>query len=457
MSGSYTRWYREGTISATEGSVNIVGKNTYWNTAGLKPGDILGTTNSTQFEIDAIIDDTHLTLKEPFPSSSFTNHKYYIIRNFNASFGAQAAAQATALCADVKRYIDGKQETLTGKSAYEVAVDEGFVGTQAEWLASLKGEPGVNGTNGTNGTNGQDGQSAYALAVSKGYSGTEDEWLESLKAANEWTTLNARTAHIDIAPPYSGYKVIQRSQLFCPSSNAYIEHGSVLSEADRESIINMTYENLFVGSRWLVPTGREFSFTCTNDNDEEVTYAATTTYHILIYVVDFNYFGSNEMVVSDCNYYNIYGHTSITPTPSYTFNAETGYATSSFRRFYQALGRAFFATIFGDELLYDVDQAIPSTFSVQNGTASYVRVQSAVECMTIEKMCGHMLYRPGPDFQGQFSYFKQLHYHQPNNNRTVSVDGLPGGTPGWLGPYGGLKIETGGANNYLYATIRKPS
>ena len=31
-----------------------------------------------------------------------------------------------------------------GKSAYEVAVDNGFVGTEAEWLASLKGENEIN-------------------------------------------------------------------------------------------------------------------------------------------------------------------------------------------------------------------------------------------------------------------------------------------------------------------------
>lgn len=34
------------------------------------------------------------------------------------------------------------------------AIDEGFVGTKAEWLASLKGETGAAGTNGTNGTDG---------------------------------------------------------------------------------------------------------------------------------------------------------------------------------------------------------------------------------------------------------------------------------------------------------------
>jgi len=33
-----------------------------------------------------------------------------------------------------------------GKSAYELAVAAGFAGTQAEWLASLKGSPGTNAT-----------------------------------------------------------------------------------------------------------------------------------------------------------------------------------------------------------------------------------------------------------------------------------------------------------------------
>lgn len=29
-----------------------------------------------------------------------------------------------------------------GKSAYQIAVDNGFEGSESEWLASLKGEPG---------------------------------------------------------------------------------------------------------------------------------------------------------------------------------------------------------------------------------------------------------------------------------------------------------------------------
>ena len=42
-----------------------------------------------------------------------------------------------------------------GKSAYEVAVENGFSGTETEWLASLKGEPGAPGADGKDGENGK--------------------------------------------------------------------------------------------------------------------------------------------------------------------------------------------------------------------------------------------------------------------------------------------------------------
>lgn len=49
-----------------------------------------------------------------------------------------------------------------GKSAYEIAKEHGFVGTEAEWLESLVGPQGEPGTNGVNGTNGTDGISPVA-------------------------------------------------------------------------------------------------------------------------------------------------------------------------------------------------------------------------------------------------------------------------------------------------------
>ena len=44
-----------------------------------------------------------------------------------------------------------------GKSAYELAVDNGFEGTEVEWLASLKGETGATGPAGAQGPAGQNG------------------------------------------------------------------------------------------------------------------------------------------------------------------------------------------------------------------------------------------------------------------------------------------------------------
>lgn len=73
-----------------------------------------------------------------------------------------------------------------GLSAYEMALANGFVGTEADWLASLVGPQGDNGANGADGVDGADGldgasgQSAYELAVANGFVGTEVEWLASL-------------------------------------------------------------------------------------------------------------------------------------------------------------------------------------------------------------------------------------------------------------------------------------
>ena len=44
-----------------------------------------------------------------------------------------------------------------GDSAYEIAVKNGFEGTEAEWLESLKGSDGKDGADGSNGTDGKDG------------------------------------------------------------------------------------------------------------------------------------------------------------------------------------------------------------------------------------------------------------------------------------------------------------
>lgn len=102
-----------------------------------------------------------------------------------------------------------------GLSAYDIAVKNGFIGTESEWLASLKGDKGdstsskvtivdgywyIDGVNtgvkavGTDGKDGEDGEyagqglSAYEIAKKNGFEGTEAEWLASLKGEKGDTT-----------------------------------------------------------------------------------------------------------------------------------------------------------------------------------------------------------------------------------------------------------------------------
>ncbi len=104
--------------------------------------------------------------------------------------------------------IQSASKGTDGKSAFEIAVEHGFVGTEDEWLKSLKGVDGKDGVNGKDGCDGRngvdglpgkdgkngedglpgrdgiDGKSAYIIAVEHGFSGTENEWLQSLKGAD---------------------------------------------------------------------------------------------------------------------------------------------------------------------------------------------------------------------------------------------------------------------------------
>lgn len=68
----------------------------------------------------------------------------------------------TALC--------GCFHQIQGMSAYDIAVKNGFKGTEQEWLKSLKGK--------------DSGKSAYEIAVENGFEGSETDWLNSLKGQN---------------------------------------------------------------------------------------------------------------------------------------------------------------------------------------------------------------------------------------------------------------------------------
>lgn len=103
---------------------------------------------------------------------------------------------------DAQGTLKGYLYAPTYVSAYQIAVGNGFKGTEEEWVASLKGETGESAYDlacqlGFKGTeeewiaslHGKDGKSAYELAVDAGFQGTLDDWLDALLSGTGSGTL----------------------------------------------------------------------------------------------------------------------------------------------------------------------------------------------------------------------------------------------------------------------------
>lgn len=70
-----------------------------------------------------------------------------------------------------------------GKSAFEIAQDNGFEGTEEEWLASLKGPQGNPGTNGKDGAKGDPGKDGKDGA--KGAPGADGKSVKALSLTTD--------------------------------------------------------------------------------------------------------------------------------------------------------------------------------------------------------------------------------------------------------------------------------
>lgn len=73
---------------------------------------------------------------------------------------------------------DGKARAMT-KSVFQSWLTSNVKGERGE--QGFSGNDGKNGVNGKNGIDGKDGLSAYQVAVSNGFSGTQAQWVSSLK------------------------------------------------------------------------------------------------------------------------------------------------------------------------------------------------------------------------------------------------------------------------------------
>lgn len=175
------------TFGAVKGRIDFVNDYIYYHAtqSGLTITTLDGVKVAYTFDADGnfVLD----TIKNSFDTASgpagADGKSAYEIAVDNGFNGDEAAWLASLKGTDGAPGTNGED----GKSAYQLAVEAGFEGDEASWLASLKGAdgaPGTNGSDGAPGANGADGKSAYQIAVDNGYTGSETDWLASLKGSD---------------------------------------------------------------------------------------------------------------------------------------------------------------------------------------------------------------------------------------------------------------------------------
>lgn len=98
--------------------------------------------------------------------------------------------------------VEGRDGT-DGLSAYQIAVENGYVGTEDEWLLSLVGANGTNGINGTNGAKGDKGDKGDTGATgAKGDTGDSGILTFSTTGNSGASTYNSGTKALNV-PIYS--------------------------------------------------------------------------------------------------------------------------------------------------------------------------------------------------------------------------------------------------------------
>lgn len=252
---AHTNWYRYGTISINQNSNHVIGLNTRWADIGIKSGDVFTLDGTKIYEVDTVTDNTNLTLKTAFEESNRADVHYCIIRNFTDISTADIVAQMSELRVEMKTYIDTEMSTLQGKSAYEIAQDNGFIGTESEWLASLN---------------------AYGVAKKGGYTGTESEWLNSLKAAGEWEEADTRISTLESnLTTFNHIRTLYEASQYSQDGPGYLHKqiyrgknlGSAPTAAQYAAIRNGTYDDIFLGDYWEFPM--DITFPLLNEADPE--------------------------------------------------------------------------------------------------------------------------------------------------------------------------------------------
>lgn len=183
--------------------------------------------------------------------------------------------------------------TVNPKSAYDLAVDNGYTGTEEEWLASIKGEKGdtmkfsdltESEKEELKGEKGDKGESAYELAIEDGFKGSETEWLASLKGKDG----SSVPADGSITTEKLAPKSVQKNKL-SDDINIY----SMLSG----DLVGTSLVVDFKKGEITIPSGMRFVNNTGNYGLKPKTLLLSSTTGNMVYIL-FNY-SSGELILKD--------------------------------------------------------------------------------------------------------------------------------------------------------------
>lgn len=173
-------------------------------------------------------------------------------------------------------------ESSTGKSAYEIAVDNGFEGTEEEWLASLKG---TNGKDGADGADGEDAQVSitdiYNTAVSNGYTGTFLEFIKEYLSEDDRLSYAMNYSLLSSVSITSTFTITTQNMFGQISTSTSSASGSgVIYEINKESgsAYIITNYHVVYSNYQTTNSGISTNINCFIYGYESTDYAIEATY-----------------------------------------------------------------------------------------------------------------------------------------------------------------------------------
>ena len=124
-------WYRQGTVTVTNGSASITGVNTDWLTAliAVAIGDIFTVDSKTWYEIVNVSADTGITLDRNFEGATVAGVNYAIIRNTSGTVLTRIAGQVAVQFNQKQLFLDELRTWLNSTNATEMVTDSHGVST----------------------------------------------------------------------------------------------------------------------------------------------------------------------------------------------------------------------------------------------------------------------------------------------------------------------------------------